>query len=326
MTDIGYRLGLYREMAGAGPLTPAELSRRTETHERYVREWLNNQAAGGYVSYDSSTGRYELPEEHAMVLAREDSPVFMAGGTGTIAAMWFGQERISEAFRTGEGIGWHEHHPCLHYGTEYFYRTGYRAHLTSEWIPALDGVEQKLVRGATVADIGCGHAASTVMMAQAYPLSKFHGFDYHSKSIETARKRAEEAAVADRATFQVASAKDFPGTGYDLICFMDCFHDLGDPMGAAEHARRAVAEDGAVMLVEPFAGNALEENLNPVGRLFYAASTAFCTPNSLSQECGTALGAQAGEARIREIFRAAGFRTMRRAAETPFNLVLEVRP
>ncbi|MBK9171089.1 MAG: methyltransferase domain-containing protein [Bryobacterales bacterium] len=326
MTDLGGKLGLYKAMAGAGPMTASDLAARTGTHERYVREWLNNQAAGAYVTYHPATDTYELPAEHAMVLAREDSPVFMANGFGTAASMWFGQERIFEAFRTGRGIGWHEQHRSLHLATEYFFRTGYRAHLTTQWIPALDGVEEKLRSGARVADVGCGHGASTIIMAQAYPDSRFFGFDYHDASIATATERAAEAGVAGRAQFAAASAKQYPRANYDLICFMDCLHDLGDPLGAAKHARQAIAPDGVVMLVEPNAGDTVADNLHPVGRLFYAASTAFCTPNSLSQEVGAALGAQAGEARLREIFREAGFRHFRQAARTPFNLILEARP
>jgi SAM-dependent methyltransferase len=326
MTDMGDKLGLYRAMAGAGPLTAAELASRTGTHERYVREWLNNQAAGGYVLYHPGADRYELPDEHAMVLARKESPVFMAGGMGTVAAMWLGQEKVANAFRNGSGVGWHEHDSCLHFGTEHFYRTGYQAHLVQDWIPALDGVVEKLQRGAKVADVGCGHAASTVILAQAFPRSEFFGFDYHAGSIAVAKKRANESGVEGRTTFETASAAEYPGNNYDLICFMDCFHDLGDPLGAAKHARQAIAADGTVLLVEPFAGDSVEANLNPVGRLFYAASTVFCTPNSLSQNGAAALGAQAGEARICAIFREAGFRTFRRAAETPFNLILEARP
>jgi 2-polyprenyl-3-methyl-5-hydroxy-6-metoxy-1,4-benzoquinol methylase len=326
MTVLGKKLGLYKTMSGAGPLTAAELAKRTATHERYVREWLNNQAAGGYVLYRPTDDTYELPVEHALVLADEDSPVYMAGGMLGIGAMWFGEEKISNAFRTGSGIGWHEQHPCLHLGTEYMFRTGYRAHLVSEWLPKLDGVVDKLRNGAKVADVGCGHGSSTVILAQAFPQSTFWGFDYHPASIETSTARAQEAGVQHRTRFEVASAKTYPGTGYDLICFMDCLHDLGDPLGAAKHALQALSPGGTVMLVEPFAGDSVEANLNPVGRLFYAASTAFCTPNSISQEGATVLGAQAGEARLREIFLQAGFTRFRRATETPFNIILEARP
>ncbi|WP_119459923.1 class I SAM-dependent methyltransferase [Rhodospirillaceae bacterium SYSU D60014] len=326
MANLGHKLGLYRAMAGAGPMTPAELARKTNTHERYVLEWLNNQAAGGYVEYDPKARTYRLPEEHAMVLANAGSPVFMAPGFDTVSSLWLDEDKVADALRTGKGIGWHEHHHRLFCGTEAFFRPGYRANLVDSWIPALDGIEAKLKVGGKVADVGCGHGASTIVMAQAYPNTTFVASDYHGESIETARQRAEEAGVADRIRFEVASAKDFSGTGYDLVCFMDCFHDLGDPLGAAKHARQALAADGAVMMVEPFAGDAVEDNLNVVGRMFYAASTAVCTPNSLSQEVGLGLGAQAGEARLREIIEEAGFTRCRRATETPFNLVLEARP
>lgn len=289
-------------------------------------EWLNNQAAGGYVTYDPSSGTYELPDEQAMVLANLDSPVFMAPGVDTISSVWLDEDKVIDAFRTGKGIGWHEHHHRLFCGTEAFFRTGYRFHLTTEWIPALEGVEAKLKAGAKVADVGCGHGASTIVMAQAYPNSTFFGFDYHDESIETARQRAKEAGVADRVKFEVAAAKNFPGSGYDLVCFMDCLHDMGDPVGAAKHTRQVLAQDGTVLLVEPFAGRNIEDNLNPVGRLFYAASTAVCTPCSLSQEVGLGLGAQAGERRLSEVMAEAGFTRFRRATQTPFNLVLEARP
>ncbi|WP_250123824.1 methyltransferase domain-containing protein [Chroococcidiopsis sp. CCMEE 29] len=326
MTNIGHKLGFYKAMAGAGPLTPAQLAQKTNTHERYVLEWLNNQAAGGYVTYDPSSGTYELPDEQAMVLANLDSPVFMAPGVDTISSVWLDEDKVIDAFRTGKGIGWHEHHHRLFCGTEAFFRTGYRFHLTTEWIPALEGVEAKLKAGAKVADVGCGHGASTIVMAQAYPNSTFFGFDYHDESIETARQRAKEAGVADRVKFEVAAAKNFPGSGYDLVCFMDCLHDMGDPVGAAKHTRQVLAQDGTVLLVEPFAGRNIEDNLNPVGRLFYAASTAVCTPCSLSQEVGLGLGAQAGERRLSEVMAEAGFTRFRRATQTPFNLVLEARP
>lgn len=325
MTSIGHKLGLYKAMAGAGAMTPAQLAQKTNTHERYVLEWLNNQAAGGYVTYDPTTRTYELPDEHAMVLANEASPVFMAGGFESVASMWFDEDKVINAFRNGKGIGWHEHHHRLFCGCEAFYKTGYQTHLTTEWLPALDGVEEKLKQGAKVADVGCGHGASTILMAQAYPNSVFFGFDYHDKSIETARQRAEEAGVTDRVKFEVATAKDFPGHGYDLVCYMDCLHDLGDPVGAAKHAFETLDKNGAVLLVEPFAGNSVEDNLNPVSRMFYAASTAICTPNSLSQEVGLGLGAQAGEKRLAEIMTEAGFSQFRRATQTPFNLILEAR-
>jgi SAM-dependent methyltransferase len=326
MTNLGHKLGFYRAMAGAGPISPKDLAQRTNTHERYVREWLNNQAAGGYVTYHPQSRTYELPAEHAAVLADDGGAVFLAPGFDLISSLWLDEDKIAQALRTGEGIGWHEHHHRLFFGTEAFFRPGYKANLTETWIPALEGVEAKLRAGARVADVGCGHGASTIVMAEAYPNSTFVGSDYHDKSIEVARRRAAEAGVSDRVAFEVATAKTFSGDGYDLICFMDCFHDLGDPLGAAKHARRVLADDGTVLMVEPFAGDRVEDNINPVGRMYYAASTGICTPNSLSQEVGLGLGAQAGEARLRAILAEAGFGRVRRAAETPFNLVIEARP
>jgi SAM-dependent methyltransferase len=326
MVNVGYRLGLYRAMAGAGPLTAASLAAQTGTRERYVREWLNNQAAGGYVTYQPETDSYELPEEQAMVLGNQDSPVFMAGGFETVGAVWMGEDKLVNAFRTGQGIGWHEHHHRLFSGTEAFFRTGYKANLATQWIPALDGVAEKLGSGGVVADVGCGHGASTIVMAQAFPNSTFFGFDYHPESIRVARERAAEAGVGDRVRFEVASAKGYPANDYDLVCFMDCLHDMGDPLGAARHARGTLSSSGTVLLVEPFAGDRVEQNLTPTGRLFYAASTAVCTPASLSQEVGAGLGAQAGEQRLAAILTEAGFSRVRRATETPFNLILEARP
>lgn len=323
---LGDKLGLYKAMAGAGPLTSGELAERTGTSERYVREWLNNQVTAGYVAYEPEAGTYELPDERAMVLADEESPVFIGGLFEAFAAMWAATEKIEDAFRTGDGVGWHEHDPHLFRGTERVFGPIYRANLTTAWIPALDGVEAKLQAGAKVADVGCGHGASTIVMAQAYPNSVFSGFDYHGESISTAAKTAAEAGVSDRISFEVAPAKEYPGSDYDLICFFDCLHDMGDPVGAAAHAREALANDGTVMLVEPLAADNLEDNLNPVSRLFYAASTFFCTPSSLAQEVGLGLGAQAGEARLGEVFAEAGFGRFRRATETPFNMVLEARP
>jgi SAM-dependent methyltransferase len=325
LTTVGHRLGLYKVLAQNGPLSAAELALKAEVSERYVREWLNNQAASGYVSYNPAVEKYHLPAECAPVLADENSPVFLAGGLGGLRAIYGIEDRLVEAFKSGEGIGWHEHDKSLFYGTEYLFRTGYQAHLTSEWIPALTGVDEKLKTGGKVADIGCGHGASTIILAEAYPNSTFIGFDYHEASIQVARVRAREAGVVDRVRFEVATAKNFPGKDYDLICFMDCLHDLGDPLGAAKHARQAIAESGSVLLVEPKAGDRIEQNFNPIGRIFYAASTAFCTPNSLSQEGGAALGAQAGEPKIAEILFQAGFNRFRRAAQTPFNLIFEAR-
>jgi SAM-dependent methyltransferase len=323
---LGERLGLYKAMAGAGPMTSAELAQKTGTTERYVREWLAAQAAGGYVAYDAATGRYTLPDEQAFALAVEDSPAYLPGAFQVISAVLKDQGRIAEAFRTGAGVGWHEHDPDLFEGTERFFRPNYAANLTSSWIPALDGVEAKLRAGAKVADVGCGHGASTVLMAQAYPKSQFVGFDYHAPSIEHAWKSASKAGVGDRVGFQVAWAKGYPGKGYDLVAFFDCLHDMGDPVGASAHVRETLAPGGTWMIVEPYANDRVEENLNPVGRVFYCASTMICTPASRTQEVGLALGAQAGEARLRDVVTSAGFSHFRRAAQTPFNLVFEARP
>lgn len=326
MVNIGHRLGLYRTMAGAGPMTSATLAARAGLTERYVREWLNNQAAGGYVAYDAVEKTYLLPDEHALVLAECESAAYMAQAFDAATSIWKTVDRTVDVFRNGEGIGWHEHDVGVFCGIESFFRPGYRANLTSKWIPALDGVEKKLRIGATVADVGCGHGASTIVMAEAYPNSTFYGFDYHTASVETARQRAQDTGMGHRVAFEVTDAQGYSPVGYDLICFMDCLHDLGDPVGAARHARQALAPDGTVLLVEPFAGDAVEDNLNPVGRLYYALSTTLCTPNSLSQNGGDALGAQAGEARLTEVMREAGFSRIRRIAETAFNIVLEVRP
>jgi SAM-dependent methyltransferase len=323
---IGDKLGLYKAMAGAGPMTSAELAGKTGTHERYVREWLNAQAAGGFVTYDAARERYTLPNEQAFALAVEDSPVYLPGAYQVIAAVIKDEPRITEAFRTGTGVGWHEHCADLYQGTERFFRPNYAANLVSSWIPALNGVEAKLKAGAKVADVGCGHGASTLLMAKAYPKSQFVGFDYHAPSVEHAWKAAEKAGVQDRVGFQVAWAKEFPGKGYDLVAFFDCLHDMGDPAGAAAHVRQTLAPNGTWMIVEPFAHDRVEQNLNPVGRVFYAASTMVCTPASRAQEVGLALGAQAGEARLRDVVTQGGFKSFRRATETPFNLVFEARP
>jgi ubiquinone/menaquinone biosynthesis C-methylase UbiE len=325
MVYLGDQLGLYKTMAAVGPVTPATLAAKTETDERYVREWLDNQAAGGYVAYDAATRTYELPPEQALALADEDSPAFLPGGFTGIVAAYVDADTFVDAFRTGRGVGWHEHDGRLFVGTERLFRPGYKGYLVSDWIPKLDGVDERLRSGATAADVGCGHGASTILMAQAYPSSRFVGYDYHAASIDTARKRASEAGVADRVRFEVASAKDYPQEGYDLLTFFDCLHDMGDPVGAAVHARRALADDGTVMLVEPFAGDRPEDNHNPVGRAFYGFSTVICTMASRAQEVGLALGAQAGEARLREIFEQAGFSAFRRATETPMNIVFEAR-
>jgi len=323
---IGEKLGLYKAMAHAGPLTAGEVAERSGAAERYVREWLGNQAAGGYVTYDPGSDSYRLPDEHALALADEDSPFYILGVYDSIASLYADEDQILEAFRSGKGMGWHEHDHRLFRGTERFFRPGYRAHLVAEWIPALDGVQKKLERGAKVADVGCGHGASTIIMAEAFPNSEFFGFDYHAPSIERAHEAAKEAAVDDRITFAVDAAKEYPGHGYDLVCVFDCLHDMGDPVGAAAHVRSTLDAEGTWMIVEPFAGDRVEENLNPVGRIFYGASTVICTPASLAQEVGLALGAQAGEARLTEVLKQGGFTRVRRATETPFNLILEARP
>jgi SAM-dependent methyltransferase len=323
---IGDRLGLYKAMAESGAVTSAELAEKTGTTERYVREWLNAQAAGGFVEYNPETQRYLLPPEQAMALANEDSPAFVCGAFELATATLKSGHEIESAFRSGAGFGWHEHDAGVATGCERFFRPGYNANLVSSWLPALDGVEGKLGVGAKVADVGCGLGASTRLMAQAYPRSKFTGFDYHSQSIELARRKAKEAGLEDRASFEVAKAAAFPGSAYDLITMFDCLHDMGDPVGAARHVRQALAPDGTWMIVEPMAGDRIEQNLNPVGRAYYAFSNFLCTPSSLSQDVGLALGAQAGEARIRDVATAGGFTRFRRVAETPFNLVYEARP
>jgi SAM-dependent methyltransferase len=323
---IGEKLGLYKAMAGAGPLSSDEVAEHSGAAERYVREWLRNQAAGGYVVYDPGSDRYSLPDEHALALADEDSPFYILGVYDLIASLYADEDQLLEVFRSGDGMGWHEHDDRLFRGTERFFRPGYRAHLIAEWIPALDGVQEKLERGAKVADIGCGHGASTIIMAEAFPNSEFFGFDYHDESIARAREAAQAAGVGDRISFAVASAKDYPGSGYDLVCVFDCLHDMGDPVGASAHIRETLADDGTWMIVEPFAGDKVQENLNPIGRVFYGASTVICTPASLAQEVGLALGAQAGEAQLSEVVKRGGFTTVRRATETPFNLILEARP
>ena len=323
---VGDRLGLYKAMADGKPVTSADLAARTETAERYVREWLAAQAASGYVTYDQGAGTYALSPEQAAVFADEDGPVFLTGFFDIVAAAFRDEPKVTDAFRSGKGVGWHEHDGCLFRGTERFFRASYTHHLVGEWLPALDGVAAKLERGARVADVGCGHGASTVVMAKAFPKSRFYGFDYHRPSIERARERAAAAGVADRASFEQATAKEFPGADYDLVTFFDCLHDMGDPVGAARHVRSALNDAGTWMIVEPFANDRVEDNLNPVGRVYYAASTMICTPASLSQEVGLGLGAQAGEARLRAVVTSGGFSRFRRAAATPFNLVLEAKP
>lgn len=323
---IGDKLGLYRAMADSKPITPEELAARTETAERYVREWLNAQAAGGYVRYEAATGKYVLPPEQAAALADSESPAFVPGLFQVTAAMWAGESKMAANFRTGGGLEWAHQHPCLFEGTERFFRSGYIGNLVAQWIPALDGVKAKLEAGAKVADVGCGLGASTILMAKAFPKSKFYGFDYHAGSIETARQRAAAAGVADRVTFGVAKSTDYAGKDYDLIAHFDCLHDMEDPTGAAKHARKTIAADGTWMIVEPFAGDSPEDNHNLVGRVFYSASTMLCVPHSLAHR-GPALGAQAGERRLRDVVVAGGgFSRLRRATETPFNLILEARP
>ena len=323
---MGDKLGLYRALAGRGALLPAEVAERTDTKERYVREWLNAQAAGGFVQYDASTGRYSLAPEQAVALTDESSPAFLPGFFQLALGSVIDSPRVVEAAKTGAGIGWGDHVADVHDGCERFFRPGYDAHLIAEWLPALDGVVTKLERGATVADVGCGHGASTVLMAAAYPASTFKGSDCHDASIATARARAAAAGVTDRVSFEVAPASACTGTGYDLVTMFDCLHDMGDPAGAARRIRQALASDGSWLIVEPAAGDHVEDNLNSVGRVYYSFSTLLCTPSSLSQEVGLALGAQAGEARIRDVVTGAGFTRFRRVAETPFNIVYEARP
>jgi SAM-dependent methyltransferase len=325
MISIGNRLGLFKAMSGAGPISSTELAKRASCAERYVREWLNAQVAGGYVDYHAVSDTYELTREQALVLADEDSPLFMPNAWNVPASMWLDEDKAVAAFRTGRGIAWGDHDDRLACGVAAFYRNGYRASLLSQWLPALDGVVGQLEAGITVADVGCGHGHSTVLMAEAFPRSRFHGFDTHAASIDEARRNAERAGVADRVTFDVARATDYAGANYGLICFFDCLHDLGDPIAAARHAARALAPDGTVMLVEPFANDRVEDNISPVARIYYAASTVVCCAHAISEGGSLVLGAQAGEARLAEVFRKAGLTRVRRAAETPFNLILEVR-
>jgi SAM-dependent methyltransferase len=322
MVLLGDKLGLYKGIAKLGPCTSAELAKETGTAERYVREWLGNQAAGGYVVYEPKTERYHLPPEQAFALADEGSPAFMPGAFQLINAMFKSEPRIFKNFRTGEGLDWCDQDQSLFEGTERFFRPGYVNNLVQAWLPTLDGVVAKLQAGGKVADVGCGHGASTIVMAQAFPKSRFVGFDYHKGSIEVARRRAKAAGVEDRVAFEVASAAAYPGDNYDLVTLFDCLHDMGDPLAAARHVRKTLSKSGSWMVVEPFAGDKLEENLNPVGRVFYAASTCVCVPASLAHH-GPALGAQAGEKRTRALALEAGFSSFRRATQTPFNLVYE---
>jgi len=324
MISLGRRLGLFKALAGTGPLTSHEVAKRAGCAERYVREWLNSQAAGGYVNYHPASRTYELSPEQARVLADEDSPVYLPPAWEVPASMWFDQDRAVAAFRSGDGVPWGDHDERLFCGSAAFYRNAYRGALVQDWLPALDGVETRLREGIRVADIGCGHGDTSIIMARAYPNSRFHGFDVHAASLEAASTAVREEGLTDRVRFELASAKSYQGR-YDLICFFDCLHDMGDPVGAARHAAETLAPGGTVMLVEPFADDRVEGNLTPVGRLYYAASTTLCCAHSLSEEVGLALGAQAGEARLAEVFAKAGFGHFRRAAETPFNLILEAR-
>ena len=325
MVALGDKLGLYRAMAGQGPLSSTEVAKLAGCAERYVREWLNSQAAAGYVVYHPSSETYELTPEQAMVLANEDSPLFLPPAWEVPASMWFDEEKTIEAFRTGRGIGWDEHNPRLYRGVAAFYRNAYQGQLVSDWLPALENGTEKLNAGAKIADVGCGHGHSTIIMAEAFPGSRFWGFDIHADSIEAARANAKKRGVGDCVTFEVADAKNYPAQGFDLICFFDCLHDMGDPVGAARHAREALSPNGSIMLVEPYANDRVEDNLNSIGRLYYSASTTLCCAHSLSEE-GMALGAQAGEKKLTKVLKEAGFWTIRAAKKTPFNLIVEAQP
>ncbi|HSH00759.1 MAG TPA: class I SAM-dependent methyltransferase [candidate division Zixibacteria bacterium] len=321
---LGDKLGLYKKLADHGPLSSIELAQRTDTRERYIREWLAAQAAAGYITYDELSDKFSMSPEQAWAFASEESPVFLAGGFHSLISIYTDEEKLEAAYRSGAGVDWGDHNGCLFCGTEKLFKTSYRAHLTEEWLPALDGAVEKLTAGATVADVGCGHGASTIIMAQRFPKSKFIGYDIHEPSIETARERAREAGVTN-VTFEVASAQDFNGDQYDLICFFDCLHDMGDPVGAIANVRQALKEDGSLMIVEPFAHDNLTDNFNPLGRLYYAFSAQVCVPCSLAQNVGLGLGAQAGEKRIAEVVAQGGLSRFRRATETPLNLIFEAR-
>lgn len=323
---VGDKLGLYRALADAGPATAAEVAARADCDERYVREWLNAQAASGYCGYDAESDHYAMSAVQAACLAEDTAPTFLAAGMLLAASLFKDEERLADAFRTGAGVAWGDHHPDLFVGVERFFRPGYAANLTSSWIPALDDVEERLADGTTVADVGCGHGASTILLAQAYPKSTVVGYDDHAPSIDAARRAAKEAGIDDRVRFEVASAQNFPGSGYGLVCIFDALHDMGDPLGAATHIRRSLADDGTWLLVEPAAGDSISDNLNPIGRLFYSASSMVCTPSARSQPGGYALGAQASDTQLRAITEQAGFTRYRRAADTPVNRIIEVRP
>jgi SAM-dependent methyltransferase len=326
LVRIGDSLGLYKTLHLRGAMTAAQLAAEAAVNERYLREWLSHQAASNYLSYDPKTEKFELPPEQAMVFAIEDSPVYMTGAFACMASFLENQAKVLPAFKTGDGVAWGDQASCLFCAVAQFFRPGYHNNLVSQWLPALDGVVEKLKRGARVADVGCGHGVSTVIMAAAFPNSQFIGYDFHPSSIEHAEAHAREHGVIANARFAVGTAKDYPEKDFDLVTFFDCLHDMGDPAGAAAHVRQSLKSDGSWMIVEPMAGDRLEDNLNPVGRIYYAASTMVCVPTSLSQEVGAALGAQAGETRLREVITAGGFRNVRRAAETPFNMILEARP
>ena len=322
---LGDRLGIYKTLAKAGPVTTDELAKQTGLAERYLREWCSAQAGSGYIDYAPDTGKFSMSPEQQAVFADPDSPVSLTGGFYAIAAMFHDEPTLAEAFQSGEGVSWGDHHPCLFCGTEKFFRPGYMANLVNEWLPALDGVVDKLTSGAKVADVGCGHGVSTMVMARAFPKSEFIGFDFHGASIDRARLLAKEEGI-NNVRFEVGAAKTFPGKDYDLVAFFDCLHDMGDPAGAAKHTHQALKKDGAMLVVEPMAGDSLAENLNPVSRMYYCFSTMVCTPASLSQEVGLGLGAQAGEKKLAEVIKSGGFSKVRRAAETPFNMILEARP
>lgn len=326
MVRMGDTLGFYKHLHTKGPMTSAELAKSAKVDERYLREWLSHQAASNYLTYDAATSKFFLSPEQAMVFSKEDSPVYMMGGFDLMAALLDNQPKVQAAFKSGTGVAWGDQAGCMFCAVARFFRPGYHNHLVAEWLPALDGVVERLKRGAKVADIGCGHGWSTVLMAKAFPASQFIGYDFHPASIEDARAHAESHGVSANAKFEVGLAKDYPGQDYDLITCFDCLHDMGDPVGAAAHIRQSLKPDGTWMIVEPMAGDTLQQNLNPIGRLFYAGSTMICLPTSRSQEVGAALGAQAGEAKLREVIQAGGFSSLRRATETPFNMILEARP
>ncbi len=322
---LGDRLGLFKALAASGPQTPAQLAKRTKTNERLVREWLNGMAASGYANYEPASGKFSLDAEQAMAFAEEGGPAFMPGGFQTIASMWLDEGKVAKSFKTGKGVNWGNHHHFLFEGTERFFRPAYNANLLESWIPALDGVREKLERGALVADVGCGHGSSTILMAKAFPKSTFVGFDYHKPSIQTAKKRARAAGVSKNTEFKVADSTKFPGKGYDLVTCFDCLHDMANPVGTAKHVRKVLKHDGTWMIVEPNAKDTPEENHNAIGRVFYSASTMICVGVSLAQG-GPALGAQAGEKELRKVLKEGGFSRVRRATETPFNIILEARP